>query len=1049
MLVKPLPPGDVAALTELVYTFLGGPVYRTLAETTAYLRQCAQTQRRGLTSRVRSLFRTSSSASSPSSSPAALSAPGAPPPPQYAACDTPLAGPRKLADLLALQGDFAGALAAYQQCAAEVRNDKLALAHNHEMQGATALAGGLVGNTASSTAARSAEAALDAAFALYRGAGERHAAARAACLAAALQLVHGDGVRAHDWLARAASLPRTAPLARTLLAEQAAFALLRAPAPRFRKVCALLVLVGYQFAQGGDGDEATASGFVSSTTTTATNALATSSSTSSATTEGNATNGMTTTATTTTGTQQPSLGHHAYRCYKLAYPMFAGKGWAAVEDLLDLELARHAFALGRHEESEAHLRRLVAHNVQPAPVHATLLRQLLCIYERRAADHAPVPAPTPPELPFPVEQPQSFRVRLNDDPPDCAAPCACAFRGVRWCSGSGSSTGISMSMCTRRVAYVDETITVEVDVTNPLRVPLQFAQMHAVCDFQPENGGGETGGTSGESSGEGCEKGGLQPFTAQLTDVVLAPGETKRLALPVALAAAGTLRVCGFAFDVFSRVWGMRRFSFLPPPAGAGRRTGATPGGPETEPDVLRVARAMPRLQISYSATPAAVLDGEVVRTVLCVHNASATAPAAHVRLAFSPPAAVVFDAARCTLPGVTAVPAPASTDADAALLATMRADALATLDWTQLTGLTVAPGTTVEIPLLFRARISGNNTSSSTNTTLLLHTALAYSSADDAASSSASAPVRFAHAHTRVEVRAGVRVRPQILADPADACALLLRLRVDNLLRDRALALHQLSCASHRWSVAPIAATSASAIRPGESRSLVFRLRVDAPTGEEKKQEEEPPAGFRLGTCRMSSWTEGGAAEDVRAGAVAMLLEAEAHARWEAGEFGPAPRTRRNAYGCADGDDEGNEGDNVSSFGLSSIGALPSFTDAFRRVDASAAAAPPTVLPDLDVLVVHWATAPSSNGGEEGTAVGLTAAMFQAAASVPASACLPQCPVRLSVVAPATATHDFRAEPLCVVPVTVTARNYSTTRSLHVSFDAVVPNNPTREWFV
>ena len=1037
VLIKPLPECDVAALTEMAYTFLGGPVYRTLAETTAYLRQCAQAQRRGLTSRMKSLFR----APQTSTPPAAL------PPPQYAACDTPLAGARKLADLLALQGDFVGALAAYQQCAAEVRAEKLALAFNHEMQGALALltdggaSGTGTGNTGSTAGTapgtRAAESAFDAAYALYHTAGERHHAVRCSYLAAAHCLAHGDGARAHDWLARAASLPRTPALTHTLLTEQAAFALLRTPAPRFRKICATLVLVAHEYDQGAQGDNSN-------------NAISSNSSMSNSSMSNSNINVL---------SQQQQLGHHAYRCLRLAYPLYADRGWAAVEDLLRLALVRHAFALGRYDECETHLRRLVAHNVQPAAVHSTLLRQLLCICERRAAERrAAAAAVAPPELPFPVQQPQSFRMRLNDDPPDCAGADACALRDVRW----------NVVSRTRRVAYVGETVTVEVDVTNPLLVAIQFAQMHAVCDFQPDTSSSTNNAQKQQQQQEEQEQEQKQeekdsdadeattttrklvPFTAQLTDVVLEPGETKRLSLAVALGMVGTVRVCGFAFDVFNRVWGMRRFSFLPPPASP---TPGTRGARSAvDPDVLIVAPAMPRLQIAYGAFPAAVHEGAVVPVVLRIRNTSTAAAATRIRLAFSQPSLLVFDAARCTLPGVAAAPESPLLDSDHALLASMADDAFATLAWTDITGLVVAPSSTVELPFLFRAHNS-SITTATTTTSYLLHTAMAYSTCD-----AGSRAVRFAHAHTRVAVRAAVRVHTQVLPNPAAADALLLRVRVDNLLRDHTLALAQLACVSRRWRIAPAAPAALArglVVRPGESVSHVFHLRVEPPDTEtETDATGAEPESF-LRACRTTVCTDGRAPVDVLHGTALQLVEAEAFARWEAGEFGPAPRTKNNTRRADDGDgDDGDDGD-VSAFGLSSIAALPSFANAYMRAEDTAQ---PTTLPDLDVLTVHWALSPSSASssslvvspdGAESTVHGLTASMQPASASVPGSACMQhQCPVRLTVTAPPRAKHDFAAEPLCIVPVTITARNYSTSRSLHVSFDAVVPNNPTHEWF-
>jgi len=162
------------------------------------------------------------------------------------------------------------------------------------------------------------------------------------------------------------------------------------------------------------------------------------------------------------------------------------------------------------------------------------------------------------------------------------------------------------------------------------------------------------------------------------------------------------------------------------------------------------------------------------------------------------------------------------------------------------------------------------------------------------------------------------------------------------------------------------------------------------------------------------------------------MFVCSESNARWEAGEFGHPPKTKNNQNR---NNNDGDDNHESAAFGLSSFGALPSFVNAHLRADTTVV----TKIPDLDVVSLHW-TADSAKG--------FNIIAQQASLTMPTFAGLQQqCPVRLCLNGPASVKHDFNAQPLCMVPVTVTARNFSITRRVRINFDALIPNNSTSEW--
>ena len=933
--IKSLPECDYTALREIVKAFVCPPVFQMLKEATNYLRQTIQLQKKGLSQRMKSLFKSNPANSQQNSIPV----------PQFSGCNIIMSHQRKLADVLAISGDFEGAGKAYQQFTSEVKSDKLTLAFNYEMQGAMAIF--------DAQPSRQADACFDNAFSLYLGAGEKGLAVRCTIFCMAYNMVHNMYQRAYEWALRVMALPKLNPLTTVLLHEQAAFSLLRSPSHRYRKVSSMFVNVGYKYSQ------------------------------------------LDTPAVRTTPAPPPRFGHHAYRCYKLAYPNFADKGWSNVEDFLHLQLVRHSFTLGLYDDAELYLRRLFEHNVQAPSVHNTLLRELLFIYEHRAAAHPVVSISALPELPFPIEQQSSFVMKLNDDPPDCSASDMCAFRDTRWNTVSR----------TRRVAYVDEVVTVQVDVSNPLQVPIQLSQVHSMWDFQP--------------SGE-LPKQALLPFSACFSDVLLCPGEKTTLSLPVSLAMTGTMRICGFAFDVFNRVWGMRRFSFLPQ-----THHGKSSKRNLVDPDVLIVAPPMPRIVVEFDGFPDSVIDGEIVPLVMRIRNISASVPATRIRVAFSHAEFFVFDKAHCKIAGVDGVMENAVLDSDQAIISAMGDDAFSTLTWMDITGLEVPPDGVAELPFLFRAY--GNS-----NTRYLFHTAVAYRSPD-----TGSSAVRFAHAHNELTVRPSLRIHQQMLPNPSAVDSMVLRVRVDNIMPSRVLIVDQLSCLSRRWTIRPIVDKSKLlfSVKPGESVNYVFHVRS------EPLPDEQEPDSFLL-ACMMSGCTNPEESEiDVLRDSSLLFVGSESYARWEAGELGPAPKTKNNQQRANTGDDDNHEN---AAFGLSSFGALPSYVNAHLRADNTPIA---TKVPDLDIITLHWSASPEEGGKQEPTK-GFSIMSQQASQSIPNLANM-QCPVRLCVKAPSLFKHDFSTEPLCMVPVTVTARNYSTSRNLRVSFDALTPNNTASGWFV
>jgi len=441
------------------------------------------------------------------------------------------------------------------------------------------------------------------------------------------------------------------------------------------------------------------------------------------------------------------------------------------------------------------------------------------------------------------------------------------------------------------------------------------------------------------------------------------------------------------------------------------------------DPDMLIVAPPMPRLMIKLDGFPQSVLEGEIIPLVLRVQNLSAFVPATRIRVAFSHLPFFVFDKKRCTIPGVEAVKEPVLLDSDQAVLAAMGDDAFSSLTWFDINGLEVPPNGVAEIPFLFRPY--GNQ-----HSRYLFHTAVAYRSSD-----STNSAVRFAHAHNEVIVKPSIRIHQQIIPTPGSINSMLLRIRVDNIMRSRSLSIKQLSYLSRRWKISPIVDKSKMLfnVKPGESVNYVFRMVGELPV------DITEPESF-LHACDMTCCTNGDQQIDILHDSSMLFICSETNAGWEAGEFGHPPKTKGNQKRNSSNDDDNHES---AAFGLSSFGALPSFVNAHLRADDTVV----TKIPDLDVITLNWNVEGDSSGNVLPGA-GLNLVAQQASEVMQNWAGLnQQCPVRICLNAPSTYKHNFTSEPLCMVPVTITTRNYSTSRRVRINFDALVPNNSSSEW--
>jgi hypothetical protein len=494
----------------------------------------------------------------------------------------------------------------------------------------------------------------------------------------------------------------------------------------------------------------------------------------------------------------------------------------------------------------------------------------------------------------------TLALRLNDDAPPCEAD-KCPFAFTRW----GSSR--------LRVAFVDEQVRVDVDIANPFAIPIQFVQAHAVCDFEPSSDVTTTTTPAAVVPAK-------QTFDVQFYDILLCPSESKRASFAITPRSEGTLRLRGIAFNVCASVWGIRRFTFVPPKKG------------ETEAGALRVAAAMPYLRVEFQGFPAWAVEGELTQVVLLMHNASPVMSASDIRIAFSHPSFFSLNREQCRVsasfiqpgPPVTPGRASANTD-DTDMLAWLAIDA------------ELPPNGDLALPFWFR--VHGNCTS----VRYAFHTAVSYKA------SARASQMRFAHVHTHLSVQPAVRITHTLLPNAADINSVLLKLHVENLQTGLLLRIRQFSCLSKKWTIGtlyPIAEQSLT-LRPKEHANFFLNVAIAANNSTESDTKHTVVVPTESTAIDASQQPYGD------------FVEKESLALWEARKggkgFAQAPHRARSV--------SPNHAAGSSAFGLSAFGALPSFANAHLRA-VKEEVAQRLLPPETNGITLIWETASATAAG-------------------------------------------------------------------------------------
>ena len=531
------------------------------------------------------------------------------------------------------------------------------------------------------------------------------------------------------------------------------------------------------------------------------------------------------------------------RAYAAALAVYSRKGWTHVEDHVHFTLGRNCATLGKVELALQFFLRLLGHSRQPADRQQTFMKEFGNIL-RLNPQHASLPT-----LPVPRFSDRTIKVLLGDNArgPQSAGPEALTDNAALWkalvtplkgreAANAGGNWLQKSAVVAAEPTYAPcvqgEWVYVEVEVDNPMHVPLQLSTLKLACTHTPAAAAtGNAADAGAPPAGTGLVAAGAAAnLELDEHELTLAPGKRSVVRLGVRPLAEGTLVIAGASWTLGGMVHGRHDFALH------GRRLNDTRQqriGKEYAFDQslrLEVVGPMPLLQAAIEGMPASLLLGQVVLAKLVLTNGGRT-PLTALRLRLSHPSFCVVaeeatpptaaDAAQQAAAAVSGL-GLAGTAVAAPPLFRERTAQAPPADWATvalpLPGGELQPGCSCTLPLWLRAATVGAHA---------LHFVFCY----EAATPHRLLKRRLCPISAQLSVEPSLTLRHFLR--PAHACAhgesYVLGISALNAARRPGLRLlpAQASCVSSAWQMTPLTAAGqrTEPLSPGEEFSLYFSL--------------------------------------------------------------------------------------------------------------------------------------------------------------------------------------------------------------------------------
>eukprot|EP01119_Soliformovum_irregulare_P017192 TRINITY_DN5065_c0_g1_i1.p1 TRINITY_DN5065_c0_g1~~TRINITY_DN5065_c0_g1_i1.p1 ORF type:complete len:1258 (+),score=327.93 TRINITY_DN5065_c0_g1_i1:91-3864(+) len=331
---------------------------------------------------------------------------------------------------------------------------------------------------------------------------------------------------------------------------------------------------------------------------------------------------------------------HAMRCYSVGWTLYTGKGWApGINEHMLHTQARLSFSLGELDNAVSLIQQLISENSRNSNKQSTYLREFLNIVAKTSENGTNLPV-----LPVPRIVNEGVVVHLRDYPPK--SPTQEMWQEMEY-SLKQDMKPISNKYKPQkprknlpRFSVIGEVISIDVEISNPLQVPLQFTQMRLLGSHTPVTGQ-EQDPSQPPSPSDNNDAFQMTPF-----DLLLGPNESKKLNFHILPMKEGMLTISAIGFTLCGSVNGCAEFNLNQ------RRLNDTSDhkrGVYYQPNLdltIRITAPMPLLDVEISKFPTHMLQGQLEKVNVIFTN-SGKSNLRNVRVKFSHPSFFCFEGTR------------------------------------------------------------------------------------------------------------------------------------------------------------------------------------------------------------------------------------------------------------------------------------------------------------------------------------------------------------------------------------------------------------------
>ncbi|XP_075215467.1 trafficking protein particle complex subunit 8 homolog l(3)76BDm isoform X2 [Lycorma delicatula] len=352
---------------------------------------------------------------------------------------------------------------------------------------------------------------------------------------------------------------------------------------------------------------------------------------------------------------------HSLRCYRQAYQVYEGKNWSLAEDHIHHTIGRMASGLKQGQEAAEAFARLLPRASRQAPTQqATFLREYLTTQQELSLETGEVPV-----LPLPVVDGSTVQVllgsapQLSSFPPGVIPASGISFDqnqqdNARWSKLEEKVVGFALeghpmifkptiellnnttNNSNSPMTYVNEVVSVSVNMGNPLHIPLNLQNVRLLWSFIPADGG-----LCQDNQPELTVSPNPAAVSQILNNLIIESDSTKKVVLKVTPRQVGELRITGLGYslhgDGVNTVEGRQHLVVPPRPSSRAPKDHRPPDASIDNRLKLTVIDSTPCLRVTFKGLRSELVCGELQSVQVELHNCGST-PVSRIMVVSSTP---------------------------------------------------------------------------------------------------------------------------------------------------------------------------------------------------------------------------------------------------------------------------------------------------------------------------------------------------------------------------------------------------------------------------